>query len=58
MFDQLFFRSDAFDEGVTCAVPPAEVLRCQIHKRRNVKEYLPENCQKGYASKRRKRVHN
>jgi putative transposase len=23
-----------------------EVQRCQIHKRRNVKEYLPENCQK------------
>jgi putative transposase len=22
------------------------VQRCQIHKRRNVKEYLPENCQK------------
>jgi transposase-like protein len=21
-----------------------EVQRCQIHKRRNVKEYLPENC--------------
>jgi transposase-like protein len=25
-----------------------EVQRCQIHKRRNVKEYLPENCQKDY----------
>ena len=23
-----------------------EVQRCQIHKRRNVKEYLPENCQR------------
>jgi hypothetical protein len=26
----------------------AEVQRCQIHKRRNVKEHLPENCQKDY----------
>jgi len=25
-----------------------EVQRCQIHKRRNVQEYLPENCQKDY----------
>ncbi|HEX2698495.1 MAG TPA: IS256 family transposase [Anaerolineales bacterium] len=25
-----------------------EVQRCQVHKRRNVKEYLPENCQKDY----------
>jgi hypothetical protein len=24
----------------------AEVQRCQVHKRRNVKEYLPDNCQK------------
>ena len=23
-----------------------EVQRCQIHKLRNLKEYLPENCQK------------
>ncbi len=26
----------------------AEVQRCQIHKRRNVKDHLPENCQKDY----------
>ena len=26
-----------------------EVQRCQIHKRRNVKEYLPENCQRDYG---------
>src|SRR5262249_42346329 len=25
-----------------------EVQRCQNHKRRNVKEYLPENCQRDY----------
>jgi transposase-like protein len=25
-----------------------EVQRCQIHKWRNVREYLPENCQKDY----------
>jgi putative transposase len=27
-----------------------EAQRCQIHKRRNVKEYLPENCQKDYEA--------
>jgi putative transposase len=26
----------------------AEVQRCQIHKWRNVKEHLPESCQKDY----------
>src|SRR5438309_458579 len=26
---------------------------CQIHKRRNVKEYLPENCQKDYDRRMR-----
>lgn len=26
----------------------AEVQRCQIHKRRNVKDHLPENCQEDY----------
>jgi len=26
----------------------AEVQRCRIHKRRNVKEDLPENCEKDY----------
>ena len=26
----------------------AEVQRCQIHKRRNVKDHLPENCQRDY----------
>lgn len=26
----------------------AEVQRCQIHKRRNVKDHLPQNCQKDY----------
>jgi putative transposase len=26
----------------------AEVQRCQIHKRRNLKDHLPENCQKDY----------
>ncbi len=26
----------------------AEVQRCQIHKRRNVKDHLPENCQQDY----------
>ena len=26
----------------------AEVQRCQIHKRRNVKDHLPESCQKEY----------
>ena len=31
----------------------AEVQRCQIHKRRNVKEYLPENCQKDYDRRMR-----
>jgi len=30
-----------------------EVQRCQIHKRRNVKEYLPENCQKDYDRRMR-----
>jgi putative transposase len=29
------------------------VQRCQIHKRRNVKEYLPENCQKDYDRRMR-----
>src|SRR5215472_17421161 len=31
----------------------AEVQRCQIHKRRNVKEYLPESCQKDYDRRMR-----
>src|SRR5690349_19861530 len=31
----------------------AEVQRCQIHKRRNVKEYLPENCQRDYDRRMR-----
>ena len=26
----------------------AEVQRCQVHKRRNVKDHLPENCQEDY----------
>src|ERR1700730_14061275 len=30
-----------------------EVQRCQIHKRRNVKEYLPESCQKDYDRRMR-----
>jgi transposase-like protein len=30
-----------------------EVQRCQIHKRRNVKEHLPENCQKDYGRRMR-----
>jgi putative transposase len=30
-----------------------EVQRCQVHKRRNVKEYLPENCQKDYDRRMR-----
>lgn len=30
-----------------------EVQRCQIHKRRNIKEYLPENCQKDYDRRMR-----
>jgi hypothetical protein len=30
-----------------------EVQRCQIHKRRNVKEYLPENCLKDYDRRMR-----
>src|SRR6202047_2407854 len=30
-----------------------EVQRCQIHKRRNVREYLPENCQKDYDRRMR-----
>jgi putative transposase len=30
-----------------------EVQHCQIHKRRNVKEYLPENCQKDYDRRMR-----
>ena len=30
-----------------------EVQRCQLHKRRNVKEYLPENCQKDYDRRMR-----
>ena len=28
--------------------------RCQTHKRRNLKEYLPENCQKDYGRRMRK----
>ena len=32
---------------------PVEVQRCQIHKRRNLKEYLPENCQKDYHRRMR-----
>jgi transposase-like protein len=31
----------------------AEVQRCQIHKRRNVREYQPENCQKDYDQRMR-----
>ena len=31
----------------------AEVQRCQVHKRRNVKEYLPENCQRDYDRRMR-----
>jgi putative transposase len=30
-----------------------EVQRCQIHKRRNVREYLPENCQIDYDRRMR-----
>jgi putative transposase len=30
-----------------------EVQRCQVHKRRNVKEYLPENCQRDYDRRMR-----
>jgi putative transposase len=30
-----------------------EVQRCQMHKRRNVKEYLPANCQKDYDRRMR-----
>jgi transposase-like protein len=30
-----------------------EVQRCQLHKRRNVKEYLPENCQRDYDRRMR-----
>ena len=30
-----------------------EVQRCQLHKRRNVMEYLPENCQKDYDRRMR-----
>ena len=30
-----------------------EVQRCQVHKRRNVREYLPENCQKDYDRRMR-----
>ena len=30
-----------------------EVQRCQIHKRRNVREYLPENCQRDYDRRMR-----
>lgn len=33
-----------------------EVQRCQIQKRRNLKEYLPENCQKDYDRRMRKEV--
>jgi len=39
--------SKALRAGVeTCFREQVEVQRCQIHKRRNVKEYLPENCRK------------
>ena len=31
----------------------AEVQRCQVHKRRNVKEYLPDNCQRDYDRRMR-----
>ena len=31
----------------------AEVQRCQVHKRRNVKEYLPEHCQRDYDRRMR-----
>jgi putative transposase len=31
----------------------AEVQRCQIHKRRSVKEYVPENCQKDHDRRMR-----
>ena len=30
-----------------------EVQRCQIHKRRNVREYLPESCQRDYDRRMR-----
>jgi len=30
-----------------------EVQRCQVHKRRNIREYLPENCQKDYDRRMR-----
>jgi putative transposase len=30
-----------------------EVQRCQVHKRRNMKEYLPENCQRDYDRRMR-----
>jgi putative transposase len=30
-----------------------EVQRCQIHKQRNVQEYLPESCQKDYDRRMR-----
>ena len=45
--------SKALRAGVERVFGQVEVQRCQIHKRRNVKEYLPENCQKDYDRRMR-----
>jgi putative transposase len=46
--------SKALRAGVECVFGDrVEVQRCQIHKRRNVREYLPENCQRDYDRRMR-----
>jgi len=41
--------SKTLPAGVECVFgEQVEVQRCELHKRRNVKEYLPENCQRNY----------
>jgi putative transposase len=46
--------SKALRAGVECVFGErVEVQRCQIHKQRNVKEYLPENCQRDYDRRMR-----
>ena len=41
--------SKTLPAGVECVFgEQVEVQRCELHKRRNVKEYLPENCKKDY----------
>ena len=45
--------SKALRAGVVRVFGERVVQRCQIHKRRNVREYLPKHCQRDYDRRMR-----